>query len=36
MNGHWLLSALSGGTPHPVKPPLEVCLIVPASWTALS
>jgi 4-amino-4-deoxy-L-arabinose transferase-like glycosyltransferase len=32
VNGHWLVPALPDGTPHLMKPPLEVWLIALASW----
>lgn len=32
VNGHWLLPALPDGTPHLMKPPLDVWLIALASW----
>src|SRR5215510_3598415 len=34
INGHWLLPALPDGTPHLMKPPLDVWLIALASWPA--
>jgi 4-amino-4-deoxy-L-arabinose transferase-like glycosyltransferase len=34
LNGHWVLPALPDGTPHLMKPPLDVWLIALASWPA--